>query len=54
MKPKVLLTHPLLKEAMDYLARQTELELATSGDFLPPAELAEKIQDKEGLLCFLF
>jgi glyoxylate reductase len=53
MKPKVLLTHPLLKEAMDYLARQTELELATSEDFLPPAELAEKIQDKEGLLCFL-
>ncbi len=53
MKPKVLLTHPLLKEAMDYLAQQTEPELATSSDFLSPAELVEKIKDKEGLLCFL-
>lgn len=33
MKPKVLLTHPLLKEAMDYLAEHTNLELATSQDF---------------------
>ncbi|HPB59009.1 MAG TPA: D-glycerate dehydrogenase [Candidatus Saccharicenans sp.] len=53
MKPKVLLTHPLLKEAMDYLAEQTELELATSQDFLPHSELVQKIVDKEGLLCFL-
>ncbi|MDD8021061.1 MAG: D-glycerate dehydrogenase [Acidobacteriota bacterium] len=53
MKPRVLLTHPLIKEAMDYLSSQTELELGTSGDFLPPSELAEKIKDKEGLLCFL-
>jgi len=53
MKPKVLLTHPLLKEAMDYLAEQTELELATSQDFLPHSELVQKIKDKEGLLCFL-
>ncbi len=53
MKPKVLLTHPLLKEAMDYLAEYTNLELATSQDFLPHSELVEKIKDKEGLLCFL-
>ncbi len=53
MKPKVLLTHPLLKEAMDYLAEYTDLELATSQDFLPHSELLQKIKDKEGLLCFL-
>ncbi len=53
MKPKVLLTHPLLKEAMDYLAEHTNLELATSQDLLPPSELVQKIKDKEGLLCFL-
>ena len=53
MKPKVLLTHPLLKEAMDYLAEHTNLELATSQDFLPHSELVQKIKDKEGLLCFL-
>ena len=38
---------------MDYLAEQTELELATSQDFLPHSELVQKIKDKEGLLCFL-
>ncbi|HOE14380.1 MAG TPA: D-glycerate dehydrogenase [Candidatus Saccharicenans sp.] len=53
MKPKVLLTHPLLKEAMNYLAEYTDLELATSQDFLPHSELVQKIKDKEGLLCFL-
>jgi len=53
MKPKVLLTHPLLKEAMDYLADQVDLELATEELFLPKAELISKLKDKEGLLCFL-
>jgi len=53
MKPKVLLTHPLLKEAMNYLAEYTDLELATSQDFLPHSERVQKIKDKEGLLCFL-
>jgi glyoxylate reductase len=53
MKPKVLLTHPLLKEAMDYLADQVDLELATEELFLLKAELISKLKDKEGLLCFL-
>ncbi|MBC7364114.1 MAG: D-glycerate dehydrogenase [Candidatus Aminicenantes bacterium] len=53
MKPKVLLTHPLLKEAMDYLATQVDLELATENMLLPKEELVARITDKDGLLCFL-
>ncbi|MGB9764515.1 MAG: 2-hydroxyacid dehydrogenase [Candidatus Saccharicenans sp.] len=53
MKPKVLLTHPLLKEAMEFLAGQVNLELATEEPFLPKAELISKLKDKDGLLCFL-
>jgi len=53
MKPKVLLTHPLLKEAMDYLAEQVDLELATEELILPQSELTSRVKDKAGLLCFL-
>lgn len=53
MKPRVLLTHPLLPEAMNYLAEQVELELATKEMILPKSELLERIRDKQGLLCFL-
>jgi glyoxylate reductase len=52
-KPKVLLTHPLLKEPMEFLAREVELELATKGPFLPKAKLISRLKDKDGLLCFL-
>ena len=53
MRPKVLLTHPLLPEAMDYLSREVDLELATEEMILPREELLAKIADKQGLLCFL-
>ncbi|MCR4396111.1 MAG: D-glycerate dehydrogenase [Candidatus Saccharicenans sp.] len=53
MKAKVLLTHPLLPEAMDYLASQVELELATREMILPRSELLARVGDKQGLLCFL-
>lgn len=53
MKPRVLLTHPLLPEAMDYLASQVDLELATEEMILPRKELLARIADKQGLLCFL-
>jgi len=52
-KPKVLLTHPLLKEPMEFLAREVELELATKGPLLPKAKLISRLKDKDGLLCFL-
>lgn len=53
MKPKVLLTHPLLEEAMDYLAAQVDLELATKEMLLPREEIMARITDKDGLLSFL-
>ncbi len=53
MKPEVLLTHPLLPEAMDYLSSQVNLELATEEMILPREELLARIADKQGLLCFL-
>jgi glyoxylate reductase len=53
MKPKVLLTHPLLKESMDYLAGQVDLELATKELILPQPELISRLKNKDGLLCFL-
>ncbi|MGB9835784.1 MAG: 2-hydroxyacid dehydrogenase [Candidatus Saccharicenans sp.] len=53
MKPKVLLTHPLLEEAMDYLAAQVDLELATEEMLLPKEEIMARIADKDGLLSFL-
>ncbi len=53
MRPKVLLTHPLLPEAMDYLSGQVDLELATEEMILPREELLARIADKQGLLCFL-
>lgn len=53
MKPTILLTHPLLPEAMDYLASQVDLELATEEMILPREELLSRITDKQGLLCFL-
>ncbi len=53
MKPRVLLTHPLLPEAMDYLASQVDLELATKEIILPREALLARINDKQGLLCFL-
>lgn len=53
MKPKVLLTHPLLEEAMEYLASQVDLELATQEMLLPKEKLIYRISDKDGLLSFL-
>lgn len=53
MKPRVLLTHPLLPEVMDCLEKEVELELATSEALLPREELLARISDKQGLLCFL-
>lgn len=53
MKPRVLLTHPLLPEAMHYLASQVDLELATEEMILPREELLARVANKQGLLCFL-
>ena len=53
MKPKVLITHKILPEALDYLKDHTEYEIGTSEEELPKTELMEKIRDKEGILPLL-
>lgn len=53
MKPKVLITHKILPEALDYLKSHTEYEIGTSESSLPKNILIEKIRDKEGILPLL-
>lgn len=53
MKPSVLVTHPLLPEALDLLAGAAEPELGTESEVLPKDALIAKLRDKEGLLCLL-
>jgi len=53
MKPKILVTHKLLPEAMKILSEKHDFELATSGPILEKAELIDKIRDKSGVLCLL-
>lgn len=53
MKPRVLVTHRLLPEALAYLRRHTRVEGGRAARGLTAAKLRERIRDKEGLLCFL-
>jgi len=53
MKPKVLLTHQLLPEALDFLAEHVDIEIGTSETYLPKDDLITKLKDKEGLLPLL-
>jgi len=53
MKPKVLVTHKLLPEAVSYLERHVDFELGTKEAFLDKATLIEKVKDKEGILSLL-
>lgn len=53
MKPKVLVTHKLLPEAMSFLEDYVDFEVGTSETYLPKHELIAKLKDKEGLLPLL-
>jgi glyoxylate reductase len=53
MKPKALIAHKLLPEAMEYLDDQVDYEIGTSGKSLTKQEIISKIRDKEGLLSLL-
>jgi glyoxylate reductase len=53
MKPKALVTHELLPDALDFLAEHVDFEIGTKEVFLPKPLLLEKIRDKEGLLALL-
>jgi len=53
MRPKALVTHALLPEAMDFLARHVDVEIGTKEVFLAKQILLEKVRDKDGLLSLL-
>jgi glyoxylate reductase len=53
MKPKILITHRLLSEALAYLRERSQVEGGTAARGLTREKLKEKIKDKEGLLCLL-
>jgi glyoxylate reductase len=53
MKPKVLVTHRMLPEAIVYLNKHVDFEVGTQEPVLKKEELIEKVQDKVGLLPLL-
>jgi glyoxylate reductase len=53
MKPKVLITHRLLPEALAYLREHAQVEGGTARRGLTREKLKEKIKEKEGLFCLL-
>jgi len=53
MKPKVLVTREVFQETLDYLARFFEVESNQSDAPLNPAQLADRLADKEGALTTL-
>jgi glyoxylate reductase len=53
MKPKILVTHRLLPEAIEYLKEYVDFEVGTHEAFLPKEELIAKVKDKEGILPLL-
>ena len=53
MRPKALVTHTLLPEAMDFLAQHVDFEIGAEEDVLLKPDLIRKVQDKEGILSLL-
>ena len=53
MKPKVLVTHRLLPEAIVYLKEHVDFEVGTQGPVLNKEALLEKVKDKKGILPLL-
>jgi glyoxylate reductase len=53
MKPKVLVTHRLLPEAIAYLREHVDFEVGTQEPFLQKDELLKRVEDKEGILPLL-
>jgi glyoxylate reductase len=53
MKPKALVTHRLLPEAIAYLQEHVDFEVGTQEAILSKEEFIEKVMDKEGILPLL-
>ena len=53
MKPKILVTREVFDETLEYLAQHCEVESNQADMPLDPETLAQRLQDKQGLMCFL-
>jgi glyoxylate/hydroxypyruvate/2-ketogluconate reductase len=53
MKPKVLVTREVFDETLEFLARHCEVESNQQDVALAPEQLAQKLADKEGVMCAL-
>lgn len=53
MKPKVLITHKIFSEVLEYLKEHVEYEIGNPDGDISKNELIEKIKDKDGLLSLL-
>ncbi len=53
MKPKVLVAHKLLPEAMKFLRDRVSFEVGTSRETLARKRLIQKVKNKDGLLSLL-
>jgi glyoxylate/hydroxypyruvate/2-ketogluconate reductase len=53
MKPRVLVTREVFDETLDYLAQHCELEANQQDVPFSAAALAQRLADKEGLMCAL-
>ncbi|MFC2168516.1 2-hydroxyacid dehydrogenase [Acidobacteriota bacterium] len=53
MKPKVLITHSLFPEVLDFMEKHVDYEIGKKDGDLSKKELIKKIKDKQGLLALL-
>ncbi len=53
MKPKVLITHKIFSEVLEYLKEHVEYEIGKPDGDISKNELIEKIKNKDGLLSLL-
>ncbi len=53
MKPKILVTREVFDETLAYLAEHCEVESNQSDQPFDPATLAQRLKDKDGVVCCL-
>jgi gluconate 2-dehydrogenase len=53
MKPKILVTREVFDETLTYLAEHCEVEANQRDEPFDPARLAERLKDKDGVVCCL-
>ena len=53
MKPKILVTREVFDETLDFLAQHCEVEPNQRDAAFPPEVLAQKLAERDGVMCAL-